>query len=91
MKDKLDGKIEHAGGFYLESKTDYVEAMRISKRIIPTNHQKEFTYTLPETNSSPLKINGWKMSFQFGEANFHRRTVRFREYSWSLVNCGITT
>ena len=27
-------------------------------------------YTLPETNSLHLKIDGWKMSFLFGKAYF---------------------
>ena len=40
--------------------------------------------TFPETNSSPLKINGWKMNFPFGMAYFQVRAVSFRECSCSL-------
>ena len=36
--------------------------------------------TLPETNSSPLKINGWKMSFLLGRRIFRGKlAVCFRE------------
>ena len=35
--------------------------------------------TLPETNSSHLKMDGWKMKFPFGEAYFQGQTVSFRE------------
>ena len=38
--------------------------------------------TLPETNSSPLKIDGWFRIIHFllgQKANFQRRTVSFRE------------
>ena len=28
--------------------------------------------TLPETNSSPLKMDGWKVKFPFGKADFQR-------------------
>ena len=31
---------------------------------------KMIQYTLPETNSSPLKIDGWKMNFLLGMAHF---------------------
>ena len=31
--------------------------------------------TLPETNSSPLKINGWNMTFPFGIAYFQGRLL----------------
>ncbi len=33
----------------------------------------------PKTNSSPLKINGWKMKIPFDMACFRGRTVSFRE------------
>ena len=36
------------------------------------------THTLPETNSSPLKMDGWKMNFLLGWPNF-RGYVNFRE------------
>ena len=43
---------------------------------------------LPETNSSPLKMDGWNTTFPIGEAYFQGRTVSFREgnictlYQW---------
>ena len=50
---------------------------------LKTNHRLN-TLTLPETNSSPLKVDGWKMKFPFGKAYFQRRTVSFREGSLSF-------
>ena len=38
-----------------------------------------YIHTLPETNSSHLKMDGWKMSFLFGMSYFQVRTVSFRE------------
>ena len=38
-----------------------------------------YIYTLPKTNSSPLKINGWKMNCPFGMACFQAQAVSFRE------------
>ena len=35
--------------------------------------------TLPETNSSHLKMDGWNISFHFQIAHFQVRTVSFRE------------
>ena len=35
--------------------------------------------TLPETNSSHPKMDGWKMKFPFGMAYFQGQTVSFRE------------
>ena len=41
--------------------------------------------TLPETNSSHLKIDGWKTILSFGVwAYFQRRTVSFREGVWNI-------
>ena len=39
--------------------------------------------TLPETNSSPLKINGWKMNFLFVEWGYGY--VGFREYMYQVI------
>ena len=35
--------------------------------------------TLPETNSSPLKISGWKMKFPFGMAYFQGACISLGE------------
>ena len=40
--------------------------------------------TLPETNSSHLKLDGWKTILSFWEGNFSGRTVSFREGSYTL-------
>ena len=42
---------------------------------------KEELYTVPETNSSHLKMDGWKTTFLFWKAYVQVRTVSFREGS----------
>ena len=37
---------------------------------------------LPKTNTSPLKMDGWKMKFSIGKANF-QGYVSFREGTWA--------
>ena len=58
----------------------------------PHIYQTEINYTLPETNSSNLKMDGWNRIVSFwGPAYFQVRfAVSFREgifmmYSWSLL------
>ena len=43
-----------------------------------------YLYTLPETNSSPLKIDGWKMYFLLGMTIF-RDYVSFRECIYLMI------
>ena len=40
--------------------------------------------TLPKTNSSPLKMNGWKTNLSFWNGSFFRGHVRFRRCSSTM-------
>ena len=76
---RVNGSIS---GGYLEVQT-LVEESSKHMGVEPKNRgilpPKWMVYTLPETNSSHLNIDGWKMKFLFGEAYFQGRTVGFRE------------
>ena len=41
-------------------------------------HDKQPPLPLPETNRSPLKINGWKMYFLLGPGLFSEATCEFQ-------------
>ena len=42
--------------------------------------------TIPETNSSPLKMDGWKMNFLLGFGLFSGAlAVSFREGTWRII------
>ncbi len=47
-------------------------------------------FTLPETNSSPLKMDGWKISFLLGWLNIERavsfREGKFSDYHWNGIS-----
>ena len=58
-----------------------------------TERETEDEYCfLPETNSSPLKMGGWKTIVSFrGPADFQGRTVSFRECSQDEICSNLDT
>ena len=57
----------------------FSEASALCLVLNPLNPALQNWDTLPKTNSSHLKMDGWKMKFPFGMAYFQGWTVSFRE------------